>query len=154
MSSIILYGKASNSLLIQSCLAKYCTRKPHSGLENLRQTILMATSSFLYSRMAIWHFLICCLKTMREFILPPQHCNGDQYWTLLRPDTCLSKMRTVQPTSTTLPRKIQAQKKLSTTWLELMLMEALVGTPQVVGMRAVLHHGLKCKAFPMIFVVH
>ena len=37
-------------------------------------------------------------------------------------------MRTVQPTSTTLPRKIQAQKKLSTIWLELMLMEALVGT--------------------------
>ncbi|KAK7854144.1 g-type lectin s-receptor-like serine/threonine-protein kinase rlk1 [Quercus suber] len=27
-------------------------------------------------RVAIWHFLICCLKTMREFILP-QHCNGD-----------------------------------------------------------------------------
>ena len=114
-------GELSKSLLIRFCLAKYCTWIPHSSLTNPRQIILTGTSSFLYSLMEIWCFILYLCHLLEELILSPWH-SGNHSWSLLKLDTCTSKMRTNQPTSTTLPRKIQAQKNLSTTWLGLIMM--------------------------------
>ena len=64
-----------------------------------------------------------------------------------------------QATPLILQREILAQIKISTTWLELIMMGSSVYTntskmrmPQAVG--TVLYHGQQCKAFLMIFVLH